>query len=346
VKNYFNGRESIYSEVDFERRFRTPRAVLNRIYDAVMGQHPFIHYEDATKKKGIYPLVKLVACFRYLAYGDAYDQEDENLDLSGSALRNIAQQFTKLIVKEFGPMYLNRYPTVQERKNISSIMASRGFPGCLASWDCKHFNWKNCPMRLAGQYKGHSEGGKKTIILEAIADHRKYFWAVNFGDAGSLNDLNVLDKSSIIGAMLSGELRIDIEPYTINGNDRDWMYYLVDGIYPEWAIFVSTCSTDATRDPKKKKFATVQERVRKDVECAFRILVQRYHILQRPLRNWDFEDLDALVKCCIIIHNMIVEARFGAVDYNDGDNDAKASIGATFPLFGLQITSVTRGICS
>jgi Plant transposon protein len=141
------------------------------------------------------------------------------LNISASALRDITKVFAKLIVKEFGPHYLNRFPTAEERRGISSVMATRGFPGCLASWDCKHFNWKNCPMRLAGQHQGHAEGGKKTLILEAIADHRRYIWAANFGDPGSLNDLNVLDKSSIIGAMLSGEFRIDIDKYSINNNE-------------------------------------------------------------------------------------------------------------------------------
>ena len=114
----------------------------------------------------------------------------------------------------------------------------------------KHFAWKNCPKRLAGQYSGHSEGGKNTLILEAIADHRKYFWNINFGDPGSLNDLNVLDKSSIVGSMLSRDLSLTTTPYEINGKPRDWLYFLVDGIYPEWAIFVTTFST--TSDPQKK----------------------------------------------------------------------------------------------
>jgi hypothetical protein len=86
VRN-FNGRDSVYNEQDFEQRFRMPRAVFNRLNDALMGTHPFIHYKDATKKKGIYPLVKLVALLRFLAYGDAYDREDENLGISESALK-------------------------------------------------------------------------------------------------------------------------------------------------------------------------------------------------------------------------------------------------------------------
>jgi hypothetical protein len=108
--------------------------MFNRIMDRVlMGTHPFIHYEDVTKKKGIYPLVKLVGCFWYIAYGDAYDREDENLHISASALRKITKQFSSLMVIEFGSQYLNRYPTVEERRVISRVMEEKGFPGCLAS---------------------------------------------------------------------------------------------------------------------------------------------------------------------------------------------------------------------
>ena len=205
-------------------------------------------------------------------------------------------------------------------------MEEKGFPGCLASWDCKHFNWKNCPVRLSGQHSGHGEGN--TLILEAISDHRKYIWYSNFGDPGSLNDINVLDRSSIVGSLLSGELGIKADPYTINGNNRDWMYFLVDGIYPNWSIFVSSYSNKNT--PKKTKFAGKQERVRKDIECAFGIIVQRFHILQRPLRLWYLEDIRDLVDCCVILHNMIVECRFALQEEDIEDTNTG------FPLFGCQ----------
>ena len=327
IKHYFNGRESTYNEKDFERRFRCPRTVFNRIFDALMGQDPFLHNKDATGKLGVYPLVKLVGCFRYLAYGDAYDRDDENLEMGESTLEGYVKKFTKLMKKEFGQQYLNRCPNSHEREAIASVMTRKGFPGCLASWDCKHFNWKNCPMRLSGQHKGHGEGGKNTLILEAISDHRRYIWYANFGDPGSLNDLNILDKSSIVGAMLRGELNITIDPYTINNNERDWMYFLVDGIYPEWSIFINTFNK--ATDPIKKHFASVQEAVRKDIECAFGILVSQFHILQRPIRNWYLEEIVDLLHSCVIIHNMVIDERYGDV----GSSKEEATV-KVFPLFG------------
>ena len=188
-------------------------------------------------------------------------------------------------------------------------------------------------MRWAGQHKSHYAGGKKSILLEAIADYRRYIWYANFGDAGSLNDINVLDKSSIVGAMLGGRLDTKTEPYLINEVLRDWLYFLVDGIYPEWAIFVKTYSNSP--EQRKRNFAKKQEEVRKDVECAFGILVKRFHILKRPLRGWYLEDINKLLKTCVILHNMIVEERFGGA----GEVEAEEYVlpdkaDRTFPLFG------------
>ena len=72
VKNYFSGPESVYDDVDFERRFRMSRRLFNQIHDRIMGLDTFIQKYDKFKKTpGIHPLVKLVGCFRFVAYGSA-----------------------------------------------------------------------------------------------------------------------------------------------------------------------------------------------------------------------------------------------------------------------------------
>jgi Plant transposon protein len=77
-----------------------------------------------------------------------------------------------------------------------------------------------------------------------------------------------------------------------------------------------------------------QERVRKDIECAFGVLIQRFHVLQRPLRGWYQEDIVMLLHTCVILHNMITEERLGVVD-----SDYQDTVGGGFALFGrAQIT--------
>ena len=86
-------------------------------------------------------------------------------------------------------------------------------------------------MAKVGQHKGK----KNTLILEAICDPDTYIWYCFFGEPGSLNDLNILEKSTIVGSILNGtmDLRLPQElHYRINGMVRDYLYFLVDGIYP------------------------------------------------------------------------------------------------------------------
>ncbi|XP_050211747.1 uncharacterized protein LOC126661908 [Mercurialis annua] len=55
-------------------------------------------------------------------------------------------------------------------------------------------------------------------------------------------------------------------------------YYLVDGIYPSWSIFIKTIPSPQTN--KHKQFATTQESARKDVERAFGVLQGRLSIIR------------------------------------------------------------------
>lgn len=357
--HYFNGPESLYTTAHFRRRFRVSPAIFNKVYDRLHGKGVFrpAGTKDAVGKNGIDPLVRMTAVFRILAYGSAADSQDEYLQVSETVAANALKSFCQLMVLEFGEEYLNRTPTQQEKRRILEVNARRGFPGLFASWDCKHFIWDKCPVRLQGQHRGHHAGGKHTKILEAIADDTCFFWFINFGDPGSLNDLNVLAKSSIVGSLISGLLDIKCDPYLLHGRRRDWMYFLADGIYPEWAMFVKTIPHAVRQSPQQKFFAQRQEAVRKDIERAFGILVKKFHVLARPIRLWDETNIRNMLYTCVILHNMACEERLQELgqnsvhgtelmeltdadhmrycedfDYADPDPDSDATIFAKMPV--------------
>ena len=122
VRNYFDGENSIYEMADFERRFRLPRAVFNQIYNQLYGSGCFTQHYMLDGRPGINPLVRLVACFRKIAYGDADDREDENLCLSESVLHESFEQFLSLIKQHFAKDYLNRQPTSSEKEHALKKM--------------------------------------------------------------------------------------------------------------------------------------------------------------------------------------------------------------------------------
>lgn len=121
------------------------------------------------------------------------------------------------------------------------------------------------------------------MVMEAIYELFLYIWYFNFGSPGSLNDINILDRSNIVGAILNQSFDTKIPSYMINGTIRDYCYFLVDGIYPCWSIFMKTNSVPTT--DMELKFSKRQEAVRKDIERCFGVLTAKYTILEKPLRG-------------------------------------------------------------
>ena len=161
------------------------------------------------------------------------------------------------------------------------VNSNRGFPGLFASLDVSIFHgicvqwpkWVNTKVKKK----------RNTLILEAICDPDTYIWYSFFGEPGSLNDLNILKKSTIVGSILNGTMELCLPQelhYSINGTVHDYLYFLVNGIYPKWPIFISTDS-DAIPGSKDKMFATHQEVVWKDIEQAFGQIVKKFDILSR-----------------------------------------------------------------
>ena len=92
-------------------------------------------------------------------------------------------------------------------------------------------------------------------------------------------------------------------------------YYLANGIYPRWAVFVKTISEP--HGNKQSHFATMQEAASKDVERAFDVLQARWGIQRSATMMRKSETLWQLITCCVILHNMIVDDEDDDVETQD-----------------------------
>uniref|UniRef100_A0A0D3AS79 DDE Tnp4 domain-containing protein n=1 Tax=Brassica oleracea var. oleracea TaxID=109376 RepID=A0A0D3AS79_BRAOL len=128
-----------------------------------------------------------------------------------------------------------RAPTQDDLQKILHVSEMRGFPGMIGSIDCMHWEWKNCPTVWEGQFT-RGDKGTTTVILEAVASHDLWIWHAFFGCLGTLNDLNVLDRSPVFDDVEQGNTpRVK---FFVNQRSYDMAYYLADGIYPSYPTFV------------------------------------------------------------------------------------------------------------
>jgi hypothetical protein len=60
-------------------------------------------------------------------------------------------------------------------------------------------HWANCLTAWKGQFEGKE--GVPTIGLEAVADYNCWIWHSAFGFPGTMNDLNIWDRSPLFASM-------------------------------------------------------------------------------------------------------------------------------------------------
>jgi hypothetical protein len=157
-----------------------------------------------------------------------------------------------------------------------------------------------------GQFDGSK--GYPTVVLEAFADYNLWIWHAEFGMAGTNNDIDIWERSSLLAAFLNGKFHSEVDfEFNIAGRQFTQVWLMTDGIYPELSRFVKTIQEPG--DPKKKVYAAWQESARKDVERAFGVLQRKFHILVKHTELWYLEEICSIVETTIIMHNMMVAHR-------------------------------------
>ena len=202
----------------FKRRFRMSPKMFMQLYhditDPETGHDEFRRGPDCTGVMGVTPLQKLVCVMRQLAYGCSGDIAEEYTGVPLNSGRDAFYAFCDWIDVFHGPTFLGAW-TPEAVKKEMDINAARGFTGMLGSIDCTHWNWQNCPMAWAGQF--HDRNRIRSVIAEAIAGSDMYFWHCCLGFPGSINDRQVLGRSTISMAYLESPAA-SVE-YTIGGTE-------------------------------------------------------------------------------------------------------------------------------
>ncbi|KAI3503237.1 hypothetical protein L1887_31676 [Cichorium endivia] len=315
VRDYFAD-PPLYGDKHFRRRFRLPRELFLRISNALEARYDYFKQKpDSRGRMGFSCIQKCSAALRYLASGITADASDEYLKLAERTVRDTVDWFCACVIEVFGKEYL-RKPTARDIEKLYAAHEERhGLPGMLGSLDCTHWAWEKCPTAWKGQFT-RGDVGEPTLILEAVASFDLWIWHAYFGVAGSNNDRNVLNQSPIFNDIWTG--RAPNMSFTVNGHQYKYGYYLCDGIYPDYAPFVKAYAVP--RSEKAKLFTRRQESARKDIERAFGVLKQKWHVIKHASRIHDAGRMKTIMYACIVMHNMIVEYKGRAIcTYDEAD---------------------------
>jgi hypothetical protein len=88
--------------------------------------------------------------------------------------------------------------------------------------------------------------------------------------------------------------------FTVNDREHHMGYYLADGIYPSWPMFMKGVS--APQQEKHRFFSAKQSTLRKCVECAFSLLKKRFNILAISSRSYSQRTLELIMRVFIILN--------------------------------------------
>jgi len=105
MADYFglDGNEPVHDEATFERLFRVPRIVFERIFEGIKEELFWRQTVNAMGRPQAYALQKLVAVFRVLAFGEAYDRADEYVRLSKATIEICVKKLLDFLITRYEP---------------------------------------------------------------------------------------------------------------------------------------------------------------------------------------------------------------------------------------------------
>ena len=216
------------------------------------------------------------------------------------------------------PDILDRYLQTPSKSDAWKIVFLHkkvyGIDGCMGCLDVTKIHWGACPVAWKGQFEGKE--GFPTIGLEAVSDYNLWIWHNAFGFPGSLNDINICDRSPLLESMMDGSHDAIDFSFNIDGQKFDQLYYLVDGIYPSLSRFLATVNDPTTA--LDCFYAPKQEGWRKSIERAFGVLKKKFLSIGTKSVLYHREDMFYLVTATIVMHNMMVKEQIDDEEVEDG----------------------------
>ena len=286
----------------FRRRFRLPFPVF-QFFVSLCRQHNIF---NSTYESKIPIEAKVLACLRILGRGNCADDINEmSATVMGeSTINTIFKTFIAGVVKHIYPSFI-KPPEGALLQKVLKEFELIGLPGCVGSMDCTHARWLQCPKGEKHNSKGKE--GYPTVAFQVVVSHSRRVLSVSPHYLGNINDKTICKNDIFSLSIMHGSLQ-DVQYQLWNSAGQKYNckggYLIVDGGYIDHICFIEPEKYRLTKD--SVHFAEWMESVRKDVECFFALVKNRWRLLLNAIMYHKAIVIEHAFKTACCLHNMIL----------------------------------------
>ena len=196
--------------------------------------------------------------------------------------------------------------------SIQSLFEAAGFNGCMGSSDAMHVSLLNLKSWATLSHKGFKLN-LPARSYNLTVTHCKQILCSTTGHPSTWNDKTIVLFDPLISGVNDGNLYNECTFSLFERNRQGeivevqykGVWFMVDNGYLKWS-----CTIPPVKDAEtfqEIRFSEWLESMRKDVECTFGILKQRFAILRNGIRLGRIKYCDQIWLTCCAIHNILLK---------------------------------------
>ena len=294
----------------FRAKYRIPTSVYMELKAELVALDPLLDPKNSRSKRrdNLVPIDnKLLTVLRILGRGMIVQDDLDHSGMSPDMIRKTFKKVTGLMSRHLFDKYVHLPKDDEQMARCMQMYTDVGLSGAFGSMDATHVPWDNCPAVLRNAHVGKE--GFPTLTHNCVVSNDLYFMAVTRSKPGSFNDKTLVRFDSASERLRNGEFAH--VKFTLHDKDGRAVlhadpYLVVDGGYHRWTHLL--CGYGRAADEQEAAYTARLTSVRKDVECAFGVLKQRFRILKTPVQFRSAAAIDAIFRCCVVLHNRILVA--------------------------------------
>ena len=290
----------------FTRRFRTPYQIYKRLVHWAKGWHEK-KATDCTGRARCPTELKVLGYLRMTGRAACFDDVEELSFVNESTMHAFFHKFSEFGRAKLYPVHVSMPTTVEELAEIEAAYAMLGIPGAGGSMDVVHIALGSCPFGLSNLCTGKE--GFPSLGYNMISDHRGRALALMPGTYGSINDQTIVKYDQAVKMVktekLFTEYMYEVRNELGERSMEKGIYLIVDGGYLKWEVL--QCGLKHSSEPGYSEWRKRMESVRKDIECYFGRLKQRFKVLKIPNNFRKKKEIDDMMFTLVALQNMILQ---------------------------------------